>query len=47
MDIRSFVGYNQEGSSIGTFSIAPEPTSGLMLLLGAGMLALRRKRVRV
>ena len=34
------------GPSIGTFSITPEPTSGLMLLLGAGMLALRRKRVQ-
>ena len=30
----------------GTISITPEPTSGLMLLLGAGMLALRRKAVR-
>ncbi len=28
-----------------TFAV-PEPTSGLMLLLGAGMLALRRKAVR-
>ena len=30
---------------VGTMTFAvPEPTSGLMLLLGAGMLALRRKR---
>ena len=30
----------------GTISITPEPTSGLLLLLGTGMLALRRKAVR-
>ena len=30
-----------------TSDVIPEPTSGLMLLLGAGMLALRRKQVRV
>lgn len=37
---------NTDGNSthLGTLSI-PEPTSGLMLVLGAGMLALRRKRV--
>ena len=29
-----------------TLQAIPEPTSGLMLLLGAGMLALRRKAVR-
>ena len=29
-----------------TSDVIPEPTSGLMLLLGAGMLALRRKTVR-
>ena len=29
-----------------TSDVIPEPTSGLMLLLGAGMLALRRKAVR-
>ena len=29
-----------------TLQAVPEPTSGLMLLLGAGMLALRRKTVR-
>ena len=29
-----------------TISSVPEPTSGLLLLLGAGMLALRRKAVR-
>ena len=34
------------GALSGTISITPEPTSGLMLLLGAGMLALRRKAVR-
>ena len=33
------------GALSGTISITPEPTSGLMLLLGAGMLALRRKAV--
>ena len=34
-------------SKVGTMTFAaPEPTSGLMLLLGAGMLALRRKAVR-
>lgn len=33
---------------IGTFTgVAPEPTSGLMLLLGAGVLALRRKHAKV
>ena len=37
-----------EGTNSGTFTLQaiPEPTSGLMLLLGAGMLALRRKAVR-
>ena len=37
-----------EGTNSGTFTIQsiPEPTSGLMLLLGAGLLALRRKAVR-
>ena len=34
--------------TVGTITLhaIPEPTSGLMLLLGAGMLALRRKAVR-
>ena len=38
---------NGYGSSAFTFTAlpAPEPTSGLMLLFGAGMLALRRKRL--
>ncbi len=43
VDVKSFVSWT-EGKTIGTFTITPEPTSGLMLLLGAGMLALRRKR---
>ena len=34
------------GNKVGTISITPEPTSGLMLLLGTGLLALRRKAVR-
>ena len=36
------------GDTVGTITLhaIPEPTSGLMLLLGAGMLALRRKAVR-
>ena len=37
---------DKNGKLIGTFTVLPEPTSGLMLLLGAGMLALRRKAVR-
>ena len=45
------VNFNPENpwttSKVGTMTFAvPEPTSGLMLLLGAGMLALRRKAVR-
>ncbi len=36
-----------DNGQVGTMTFAvPEPTSGLMLLLGAGMLALRRKAVR-
>ena len=37
-----------EGTDSGTFTIKsiPEPTSGLLLLLGTGLLALRRKTVR-
>ena len=37
-----------EGTDAGTFTIKsiPEPTSGLLLLLGTGLLALRRKTVR-
>jgi len=37
-----------EAANSGTFTIQsiPEPTSGLLLLLGAGLLALRRKTVR-
>ena len=37
-----------EGANSGTFTIQsiPEPTSGLLLLLGTGLLALRRKTVR-
>ena len=36
------------GDTVGTITLQaiPEPTSGLMLLLGAGLLALRRKAVR-
>ena len=36
------------GDTVGTITLQaiPEPTSGLMLLLGAGLLALRRKTVR-
>ncbi len=34
----------KDSQTIGTITLMPEPTSGLMLLLGAGMLALRRKR---
>ena len=44
---------DSSGEVIGTLTISvagfgnvPEPTSGLLLLLGAGMLALRRKAVR-
>ena len=39
---------NGSGDTVGTITLQaiPEPTSGLMLLLGAGMLALRRKAVR-
>ena len=36
------------GATVGTITLhaIPEPTSGLMLLLGTGLLALRRKAVR-
>ena len=36
------------GDTVGTITLhaIPEPTSGLMLLLGTGLLALRRKAVR-
>ena len=36
------------GDTVGTITLQaiPEPTSGLMLLLGTGLLALRRKAVR-
>ena len=41
---------DKNGNTFVTFSAqaqtVPEPTSGLMLLIGAGMLALRRKAVR-
>jgi len=39
---------DKNGNTFVTFSAqgVPEPTSGLLLLLGAGMLALRRKTVR-
>ncbi len=43
----SYAFKDKNGHLIGTFTgVVPEPTSGLMLLLGAGMLALRRKAVR-
>ena len=49
-DLSSFV---DQGSSFAStprsagygFTVVPEPTSGLMLLLGAAMLGLRRKRI--
>lgn len=34
-------------NNAGYIMLTPEPTSGLLLLLGAGLLALRRKAVRV
>ena len=39
---------DDKGNTFVTFSAqgVPEPTSGLMLLLGAGMLALRRKHAK-
>lgn len=43
-DFDSIKDSNGNSTHLGTLSI-PEPTSGLMLVLGAGMLALRRKRV--
>ena len=43
-DFDSIKDSNGSSTHLGTLSI-PEPTSGLMLVLGAGMLALRRKRV--
>ena len=43
----SFTLKDKDNHVIGTFTgVAPEPTSGLMLLLGAGMLALRRKHAK-
>ena len=43
----SFTLKDKNNHVIGTFTgVAPEPTSGLMLLLGAGMLALRRKHAK-
>ncbi len=45
-DKGSSLDWSKADKTIGTFTITPEPTSGLMLLLGAGMLALRRKAVR-
>ncbi len=43
----SFTLKDKNDHVIGTFTgVAPEPTSGLMLLLGAGMLALRRKHAK-
>lgn len=43
-DFDSIKDSSGNSTHLGTLSI-PEPTSGLMLVLGAGMLALRRKRV--
>jgi len=43
-DFDSIKNTDDNSTHLGTLSI-PEPTSGLMLVLGAGMLALRRKRV--
>ena len=39
---------NGTGATVGTITLQaiPEPTSGLMLLLGTGLLALRRKRAK-
>ena len=39
---------NGTGAKVGTITLQaiPEPTSGLMLLLGTGLLALRRKRAK-
>ena len=34
-------------NNAGYIMLTPEPTSGLLLLLGTGLLALRRKAVRV
>lgn len=36
---------NNNAAAISSFSAVPEPTSGLMLLIGAAMLGLRRKKV--
>ena len=39
-----FLGEGASGTSIGGWSAVPEPTSGLLLLLGVAGLALKRKR---
>ena len=39
-----FLGEGASGTSIGGWSAVPEPTSGLLLLLGVAGLALRRKQ---
>ena len=36
---------NNNAAAISSFNAVPEPTSGLMLLIGAAMLGLRRKKV--
>ena len=40
-----FQAKNNNAAAISSFSAVPEPTSGLMLLIGAAMLGLRRKKV--
>ena len=41
----SFDAANNNAAAISSFNAVPEPTSGLMLLIGAAMLGLRRKKV--